>query len=388
MTLSFGVIKTMSVRPHFASLFAFFLSLFGTCSASHAGQSSAASPVASLKTIVVSAQSSSDSVITVPPATMVTLSLRNQKSPTPNEKVDLQSWLSKQEALNGLESTDLKPWHIVVTYDQFDEDGDKVHSGVFEEYWLNPNQYRRGYKADNLNQTDYATERGLFRQGDQKWPDRAQLQVRSEIVAPFSYAASLVDVHATNLERTFGKNRLQCTLIERNSAISDPTQFCFESGTSILRYARGQFWFQTAYNQIVLFQGRNIAQEVTVTDGGKRYLELHVTKLELLPSGSDSTVAPPPGTPGPIGDRISGVVLVPIKMLGPKYPASLRGQHFRVDVEFVMGKDGHVISAHAVSGPPEAQKPCEDAVLQWLFQPYLVAGNPVEVESKTACQYN
>jgi len=43
------------------------------------------------------------------------------------------------------------------SYDQFDEDGDNIHSGVDEEFWAGPKKYRRIYKSDNLNQTDYAT---------------------------------------------------------------------------------------------------------------------------------------------------------------------------------------------------------------------------------------
>jgi hypothetical protein len=117
--------------------------------------------------------------------------------------LDLQGWLNKVVALNGLQSSDLLPWHIVVAYDQFDEDGDNVHSGLEEEYWLSANKYKRIYKRDNLNQTDYSTEKGLYRHGDQQWPDRAQLRVRAEVIAPFSYAASLQGFHGRNAERTF-----------------------------------------------------------------------------------------------------------------------------------------------------------------------------------------
>jgi hypothetical protein len=117
--------------------------------------------------------------------------------------LDLQGWLNKVVARNGLQSPDLLPWHIVVAYDQFDEDGDNVHSGWYEEYWLSAKKYKRIYKSDNFNQTDYATEKGLYRHGDQQWPDRAQSQVRAEVIAPFSYAASLQGFHGRNVECTF-----------------------------------------------------------------------------------------------------------------------------------------------------------------------------------------
>ena len=48
----------------------------------------------------------------------------------------------------------------------------------------------------------------------------------------------------------------------------------------------------------------------------------------------------------------------------------------------MIGKDGRVISAQALSGPPEAFQSAEAAVRKWRYQPYLVPGEPTEVETK------
>jgi hypothetical protein len=257
-----------------------------------------------LKTLVVAPQAKSDSVIAVPPATSVSISLRSENKSAGPDAVDLPNWLSNEAALNGLQSIDLRPWHIVVTYDQFDEDGDNVHSGVYEEYWAGAKKYKRIYKSDNLNQTDYGTDKGLYRLGDHQWPDRAQSQVRAEVIAPFSYADTLQGFHGRNVERSFGGYKLHCVMIERDSGISDPTQYCFEPDSSILRYNRGWGWFQTVYNRIIPFQGRNLAQEVDVTDGGKPYLKLRVETVELISHADDADFIPPKDAVGPLGDRV------------------------------------------------------------------------------------
>jgi hypothetical protein len=88
-----------------------------------------------LKKLVVAAQAKSDSLIAIPPSTSVSFPLTPGKHTRDAGPVDLPTWLNKEAALNGLESADLQPWHIVVSYDQFDEDGDNIHSGVYEEYW-------------------------------------------------------------------------------------------------------------------------------------------------------------------------------------------------------------------------------------------------------------
>jgi hypothetical protein len=348
--------------------------------------SAAAEPVVDRKVVVVTSEAKSDSVIAIPPATSVTVSFQSEKHAT---TMDLAAWLQKETALNGLESADLQPWHLVVIYDQFDEDGDNVHSGVYEEFWAGPKKYKRIYQSDNFNQTDYAIELGLFRRGDQQWPGRAETQVRAEVVSPFSYAETLQGFRARSVERTFGAYTLQCVLIERDSAtvISAPTEYCLEPDSSILRYARGFGWFQTAYNGIISFQGRNIPREVDVTDGGKPYLKLRVDMIEMISHLDDSDLTPPSDAVGLLGNRVSGVNPKPTKLSFPQWPASLRGQHFSVEVAIVIGKGGHVVSARALTGPPEAHKTCEDSARKWVYSPYLVLGEPVEVETKVVCNH-
>ena len=376
--------------PRPADVVLFSILVVGSPAIVHAqeGHPTTVNRTGDLKTLVVATETKSDSAIAVPPATSVSINLRGEKNAVGADAVDFPNWLNKEASLNGLQSTDLLPWHIVVVYDQFDEDGDNVHSGVYEEYWVGAKKYKRIYKSDNFNQTDYATDKGLYRHGDQQWPDRAQSQVRAEVIAPFSYAATLQGFHGRNVERTFSGYKLQCVLIERDSGISDPTQYCFEPDSSVLRYNRGYGWFQTVYNRIVPFQGRNLAQEVDVTDGGKPYLKLRVETIELFSHVDDADFLPPPDSVGPLGDRVSGVHLMPTKTSFPQWPASLRAQHFTVTVDIVIGKDGHVVSAHGVSGPQEGYKACENAVRKWVFKPYLVLDKPVEVEQKVGCSNN
>jgi hypothetical protein len=349
---------------------------------------SAASPTRELKTVVVALKAKSDSVIAVPPAVSMTFALKEEKHAADTEVANLTSWLSRQTTLNGLQSTDLRPWHIVVNYDQYDEDGDNVHSGVYEEYWAGAKKYKRIYESDDFNQTDYATEKGLYRKGDQRWPNSTQSKVRAEVIDPFFYAATLEGFHGRIVEHAFGRDKLECVLIAKTSEGSNPIQYCFEPASSILRYDHGFGWLQTVYNRIVSFQGRNLAQEVEVTDGGKAYLKLRVDKIELIPQVDETEFIPPPDAIGPIVDRVSDVEVTETKMVFPEWPASMRGQHFTVQVEFIIGKDGHVVSAHGVSGPPDAYKACEDAYLKSTYRPYFVLDEPVEVKEKGGCTYN
>jgi len=121
------------------------------------GHPTPANGLANQKTLIVATERKSDSVVAVPPITSVSIDLRAEKKLRANA-IDLPGWIAKEAALNGLQSADVLPWHVVMIYDQFDEDGDNVHSGVYEEYWAGEKKYKRIYKSDNFNQTDYATD--------------------------------------------------------------------------------------------------------------------------------------------------------------------------------------------------------------------------------------
>jgi TonB family protein len=50
-------------------------------------------------------------------------------------------------------------------------------------------------------------------------------------------------------------------------------------------------------------------------------------------------------------------------------------------IRLVIDKEGHVAQADVLSGHPLFVQPALDAVKQWDFKPYLLNGEPVEVET-------
>lgn len=338
---------------------------------------------------MANSSSGNSSTIAIPPATSWTgtIGFGGPKADT-SKMDDVSSWVNLQSDLNGLMRAKT-PWHIVIAYEQFDEDGDKVHSGTYEEFWVEPKKFKISYKADDLNQTDYATGQALYRLGDQQWPNRAQTQIPKEVINPFFYAASLRGVHVRNMSENFGEHSFNCAVIENGPGrISSPTQYCFDPNGSELRYTRGSGWYQTTYNDITSFSGRFIANAIDVYDGGKPYLKLRVQRLETIPSVADADFTPPLDAKNLSGQRLSGVTPIPLQQSLPEWPDSLRQQHFSVVVEIVIGKDGHVLSAHAVSGPQNAFKSAEATARKWTFQPYTVLDEPTEVSTKIVLSNN
>jgi len=117
---------------------------------------------------------------------------------------------------------------------------------------------------------------------------------------------------------------------------------------------------------------RVLLGDFVYVDGGFRYVDLEV--MRALSS------APP------MRVRIGGNVLSAklINRVDPKYPeeASKQGIQGTVRLHVVVGKDGSVQQMDVVSGDPLLAQAAMDAVKQWRYQPTLLNGEPVEVDTQ------
>jgi TonB family protein len=322
-------------------------------------------------------------------------------SPTPPNKVknseEVATSLLQALAVNGVDAPNATPWHALLTYDVFDEDGDNSHSGSIEVFSVNDKKYRRVFQSDTRTLesrplTEVATGSQLYHVGDQGWPGALELQVIREALGPWD-EDRVVSPNAMpdKIEWKVGKNKLSCIIIrKRDATVSDNglPKFCFDPGTQVLRYTRGSGWDETVYNNFFQFQGRYVAADVEVTHSGKPYLVIHLAKVESLTQVEDALFAPPAGSPGPITGRVTlqGGVFVNQYLISRVMPTYPRGAHGKVNVKFVVGKDGHVIEADASDGPAELRKPVEEAIRKWMFRPYFILGQPTEVQTNMMFQ--
>ena len=73
-----------------------------------------------------------------------------------------------------------------------------------------------------------------------------------------------------------------------------------------------------------------------------------------------------------------------IHKVQPEYPEAVRKAHIEGTVVLcaVIGKDGKLVNLQAVSGPKELIDPAMKAVQQWVYKPYLLDGEPIDVETE------
>ena len=79
-----------------------------------------------------------------------------------------------------------------------------------------------------------------------------------------------------------------------------------------------------------------------------------------------------------------------LKKIPPVYPskAKLQGIEGRVVLNGVVDTNGHFRELNVLAGPPMLQQPALDAVKQWVYSPFLLDGNPAEMETDLNVIFN
>jgi periplasmic protein TonB len=119
-----------------------------------------------------------------------------------------------------------------------------------------------------------------------------------------------------------------------------------------------------------------------------------------VPGGSSNGViggiigsaAPPPKVATPQKLRVSSGVADGLKIrdVTPAYPQMARIAHIQGDVllQATISKSGVIENLRAVQGHPILIQAAMDAVKQWKYKPYILNGEPVEVETTIKVQFH
>jgi protein TonB len=108
----------------------------------------------------------------------------------------------------------------------------------------------------------------------------------------------------------------------------------------------------------------------------------------IMPS---APVAPPKPPPPPERVKVSGGVTAGMLLVkvAPVYPVLARQARISgtVVLQAVIGKNGKIENLHAVSGHPLLIQSAIDAVRQWRYKPYILDGQPVEVDTQVTVNF-
>jgi TonB family protein len=110
-----------------------------------------------------------------------------------------------------------------------------------------------------------------------------------------------------------------------------------------------------------------------------------------VPPGLTSSEPEDADHPVPQRARVSPGVMqgLLVNMVRPEYPADAKDQNIQgvVLLKVIIDKEGNVDNTQLISGHPLLAPAAIEAVKQWKYKPYLLNGNPIEVESQVTVNF-
>ena len=119
---------------------------------------------------------------------------------------------------------------------------------------------------------------------------------------------------------------------------------------------------------------------------------------EAVPPGANPAAVPPAASPAQlptsehpkrvrVSEKVSQTLL--IKSVNPRYPAGALSARIQgsVILQAIISREGDVTEVKLVSGHPMLVPSAIDAVKRWKYKPYLLNGEPVEVETQVTVNY-
>jgi TonB family protein len=307
------------------------------------------------------------------------------------------------DEMNGLDIDKLAPWHLKATFQLYDLAGKPTEQGTYEEFWA-PKKHKRIYTAPSFTRTEWETEDGKqysSQTGGALPPRMIVGLIRSSIVDPVPSAAYIRFGELSKRTLPVGTVTLVCVSISYKNRpggglVAREGSYCFADDKPILRISIIYGGIQSVTNAVGVFQNRHVAKSLSITAFGKPLLDLKVDSLSSLTSIQGSDFDPPDeirnkhsnaGTSAP-GQVTAGRIR---SKFPPIYPvdAKRRGVKGVVLLEGLIGKDGHLSQIRPIASPdPDLTEAALDAVKKWEYEPYLLNGAPVVVDTVIDVVFN
>jgi TonB family protein len=292
--------------------------------------------------------------------------------------------MAQASKLTNLATNDIKPWHIKASFQLFDEHGTLNDEGTYEEFWAGPTLFKRNFTGRTFAQIDYGTEKGVLRAGLHDDVSSVLLDLRREFVAPLPTEQAMEHERFDLKEIDSNGLKLSCFTVIAPAPPPGLT-YCVNEDSPILRItAFSGLSLEFLHNRILRYQDRAFAGDLKIVRGHKPLATAHVDTIEAIDPANSALFAPSSDAvllPRRI-DISAGVAQGLLqKKSAPIYPKDAGRVTGTVVLDAVIGTDGRLKSLRVVNGPPPLQQPAYEAVRTWIYKPYLVNAEPVEVHT-------
>jgi TonB family protein len=301
----------------------------------------------------------------------------------PSDPKELMLLAAKTNRLTG---DDVKPWHLKATYKLFDEKDNITDQGTYEEFWVSPSKYKLTFTSKTASRTEYGTEKGILNSDNEKPVDTHD--IRRQLLFPMGTANWIENADFIQRQVKLSGKDLRCLNRKNPDGNLSPLTLCLDTQMPILRASSMQGNVGTTRNRIITFQGHYIAGDLTIFYSIPRgKATVYLDSIEALNSIDEAVFSPPSSAvPEKIEVRrvnIAGGIMAGaiVSRVAPEYPPIAKAARVSgtVVLQATISKEGKIESLHVISGPAMLQQAALDAVKQWVYKPYMLNNEPVEV---------
>lgn len=303
-------------------------------------------------------------------------------------------------------SPELKSWHLKATYQFYNLKGKPTEQGTWEYWWASPKVHRSSWTRAGAEYTTWSTGEGaVYRKGTEGHLRYFETTIDNTLLSPLP-GRVLLESAKMKLDLKMlppDKPALACVIAspgrlgdrKLEAAIPDMARdYCFDPQTMALRIVYSDP-LTTRYGQLVKIEGRYLARQVVVQYGNQTLFSVSVDTIEGF-NPTDPAFSPPADAvlekAAPQGNVQGGVMVGSlVKKTIPDYPLMSKMNHEQglVVLAAVIGTDGRVHYLEVLASPsPLLADSAVDAVKKWEYKPYLLNGQPVEVETMVKVYFN
>jgi TonB family protein len=301
--------------------------------------------------------------------------------------------LHRATAANSIDDPQLKPWHLKLSFELYDAKGNPTEKGTIEKWWAEPSKEKTVYTSPSYTSTEIRTKDGLYRsKGTSYVPGSLELILR-QVIHPMPSERDISDSKPDLRKEAIGKIPMDCVMLAqqiKNVAYAPlglfPT-YCFDHDKDSLRVSYDFSSQLIARNKIGTFQQRSVVVDQTTLQNSITEVSAHLDSLQsMVPNEGDFVPSADLEEVKPNEVLVSSGVMAGMKTSGvnPHYPETSRMNHVSgsVILRARIGRDGHIHSLRVISTPAaDLAIASLAAVRQWTYKPYLLNGEPVDVDT-------
>jgi len=309
----------------------------------------------------------------------------------------------------------LKPWHLKATYQLYDADGKPGEQGNYEYWWASPTLYRSSWTRPSATRTEWQIAEGKSASASTgSTLNLLEFKLRSALFDPLPSDEDLdapgvrLDVEQKAIVASGEKSPCIMVVPKMVPVGSSPVPtpqlglfptYCFNPEKPILRIETSFGNLSMQFNDIRMMEGRYLAHRVDFFEGKNRLLSATVesvtmidpTEPALTPDGNAKVFTAQQEKQGTkvvyidrvrLGSDVASGMLV--KKVVPVYPADAKESHVSgtVLLQAIIGRDGAIHDLKVIQAPwPSLAASALQAVSQWKYKPYVLNGEPVEVDT-------